>query len=260
MNRKQNWSRSEGIVSCQCLKLPVATEINIHPLLERVKHSVRRSGDVRRQTGPERATFTPNVPELCSVFLFMMSCMVEMGNGSLLSLLGAWSKSTTGQLSLGRLRLNARFSARVLGGGSPSQIREQAVVMPQKEGSSECEDPSELPSDGESLNIGWSNLFVRGVGFVVTGTPLHTTPPLHSSAAAWKEGFRVSTLSMGFILRRLLFLLAEQRLCVSSACSISGPSVVANWNDSEFMSGYDALLFKPVSSQEDNCLSGQQKV
>lgn len=133
----------------------------------------------------------------------MMSCMVEMGNGSLSPLLGAWSKSTTAQLGLGRLRLNARFSARVLGGGSPSQIRLQAVVMPQKEGSSECEDPSELPSDGESLNIGWSNLCARGVGFVVTGMPLHTTAPLHSSGAAWKEGFRVSTFSMGFILRRL---------------------------------------------------------
>ena len=157
----------------------------------------------RRQTGPERATFTPNVPELCSVFLFMMSCMVEMGNCSLLSLLWPWSKSTA-QLGLGRLRLDARFSARVLGGGSPSQIRLQAVVMPQKEGSSECEDPSELPSDGESLNIGWSNLFVKGEGLVMTGTPLHTTPPLYSSGEAWKEGFRVSTFSKGFILRRLL--------------------------------------------------------
>ncbi len=165
---------------------------------------MRRSGDVRCQTGPERATFTPNAPELCSVFLFMMSCMVDMGNGSLLSLLGAWSKSTTGQLGLRRLRLDARLSARVLGGGCPSQIRVQAVVMPQKEGSSECDDPSELPSDGESLNIGWSKLFVRGVGFVVTGPPLHTTPPLHSSGAAWNEGFKVSTFSTGFSLRRLL--------------------------------------------------------
>lgn len=207
--QKTKLLKSEEIVSCRSLKLPVATEINIHLLLEKIKQSVRRSGDVKHQTGPERATFTPNVPELCSVLLFMMSCMVEMGSGSLLTLLGAWSKSTTVQLGLGRLRLNARFSARVLGGGSPSQIRLQAVVMPQKEGSSECEDPSELTSDGESLNIGWSNLFVRGVGFVVTGTPLHTTPPLHSSGAAWKEGFRVSTFSKGFILRR--------RLCVGKS-------------------------------------------
>ncbi|TNN81480.1 hypothetical protein EYF80_008252 [Liparis tanakae] len=106
------------------------------------------------QTGPDRATFTPNVPELCSLFLFMMSCMVEMCTGWLLSLRGTGSKSTPAQLGLGRPRLNARFSARVFGGGSPSQIRLQAVVMPQKEGSSECEDPSELPSDGESLNNG----------------------------------------------------------------------------------------------------------
>lgn len=78
--------------------------------------------------------------------------MVEMGISS--TLRGIWIRSTTAQLGLGRPRLNARFSARVLGCGSPSQIRLQAVVMPQKEGSSECEDPSELPSDGESLNIG----------------------------------------------------------------------------------------------------------
>lgn len=205
MKWKQNKGLCEGIVSCESFKLPVATEIHIYCLLERVQQLVRRSGNVKCQTGPERATFIANVPELCSVFLFMMgACVVEMGNNSLLSLRGAWSKSTTAQLGLGRLRLNARFSARVLGGGTPSQIRLQAVVMPQKVGSSECEDPSELPSDGESLNIGWSNLFARGVGFVVTGTPLHTTAPLHSSGGAWKEGFSVSTFSIGFILRRLL--------------------------------------------------------
>lgn len=205
MNRKQHVSKNEGIVSLWSLKLTCGYR-NEHSSSfgKNPKHSMRRTGDIKRQTGPERATFTPNVPELCSVFLFMMSCMVEIGNGSLLSLFGAWSKSNTMQLGLGRLRLDARFSARVLGGGSPSQIRVQTVVMPQKDRSSECEDPSELPSDGESLNMGWSNLFVKGVGFVVTGTPLHLNPPLHSSGVAWKEGFRVSTFSMGFILRRLL--------------------------------------------------------
>lgn len=240
----------------------MAKEINNH-LLEKNPantHSARRTGDIKCQTGPERATFTPNVPELCSVFLFMISRMVEICNGSHLPLSGAWSKSTTEQLGFERLRLEARFSARVLGGGSPSQILVQAAAIPQNDGSSECEDPSELPSDGESLNMGRSNLLARGVGFVVTGTPLHITPPLHSSGVAWKEGLRVSTFSMGLILRRLLcvrngetdhlltavyqlqqlfktniscctainfpshtFLFAGQRLSVSSACSISGP-------------------------------------
>lgn len=183
----------------------------------------------------------------------MMSSIVEIGKGSLLSLFGAWSKSTTAQLGLGCCRLNVRFSARVLGRGRPSQMREQAVVMPQKEGSSECDDPSELPSGGESLKVGWSNLFVRGLGFVVIGTPLHITAPLLCPGAAWREGFRVSTFSMGLILRRLLcgesknincwsltasvlnlfststhlsshtFLFPGQRLCVSSGCSSSGP-------------------------------------
>lgn len=108
------------------------------------------------------------------------------------------------QLGFGRLRLDARFSARVLGGGSPSHIRVHAVAMPQKDSSSECEDPSELPSDGESLNIGCISFFVKDAGCLVTGTPLHLTPPLHSSGVVWEEGFRVSTLSMDFILRRLL--------------------------------------------------------
>lgn len=176
--------------------------MNIHSLRKRVN-----DWEVLQflcQTGPERATFTPNVPEFCSVFLVMMSCMVEMGDSSPLSLWGAWRKSTTAQLGLGRLRLIARFPDRVLGGGRPSQTREQTVVMPQKEGSSEWEDVSELPSDGESLKVGWSNVFIRGVGFVVIGTLLHTTSPLHSSGAVWKEGFRVSTFSMCLSLRRLL--------------------------------------------------------
>lgn len=75
--------------------------------------------------------------------------------------------------------------------------------MPQKEGSSEWEDPSELPSDGESLNTGGSNLLVRGAGMEVTGTPLHRDPPLHSFGFTCKDGLNVSTVSVGFILRRL---------------------------------------------------------
>lgn len=76
--------------------------------------------------------------------------------------------------------------------------------MPQKEGSSECEDPSELPSDGESLNTGGSSLFVRGAGCEVWGTPLHRIPPLNSFGLTCKDAaFNVSTLSMGFTLRRL---------------------------------------------------------
>lgn len=101
------------------------------------------------------------------------------------------------QPGLGRLRLDARFSARLLGGERPSQIREQGAVMPQKEGSSEREDASELPSDGESLKAG------RRSCLVGTGTTWRPTDPLHSSGAAWSQGFSVSTLSRAFILRRL---------------------------------------------------------
>lgn len=86
----------------------------------------------------------------------------------------------TAHPGLGRLRLDARFSVRLLGGATGSQILLQDAAMPQKEGSSEWEDPSELPSDGESLNTGGRNRLVRGAGMAVTGTPLHTEPPLHS--------------------------------------------------------------------------------
>lgn len=155
------------------------------------------------QRGPERATFTPNVPELCSVVLFMMSSMVEICSSLVLSFFGAWRKSITAHPGLGRLRLDARFSVRLLDRAPPSQILLQDVAMPQKEGSSECEDPSELPSEGESLNAAGSSLFVRGAGFEVKGTPLHRTPPLHSFGVTWKDGLKVSTFSRGFILRRL---------------------------------------------------------
>lgn len=110
----------------------------------------------------------------------MMSSMVEICSSLLLSFFGAGRKSITAHPGLGRLRLDARFSVRLLGGATPSQILLQDVAMPQKEGSSECEDPSELPSDGESLNAGGSNLSVRGAGFEVTGAPLQRIPPLYS--------------------------------------------------------------------------------
>lgn len=120
------------------------------------------AGPAERQTGPERATFTPNAPELRSAVLFMMSSMVEICSSLRSSLFGARRKSITAHPGLGRLRLEARFSVWLLGGRAPSQILLQVLAMPQKEGSSECEDPSELPSDGESLNTGGGNLFARG--------------------------------------------------------------------------------------------------
>lgn len=123
--------------------------------------------------------------------------MVQICSSLLLSFFGAWTKSITAHPGLGRLRLDARLSVRLLGGATPSHILLQDVAMPQKEGSSEC-DPSELPSDGESLNAGGSNLCVRGAGSEVTAAPLHRIPPLYS-----KDGLRVSTFSTGFILRRL---------------------------------------------------------
>lgn len=114
----------------------------------------------------------------------MMSSMVEICSSFPLSFFGACRKSITAYPGLGRLRLDARFSVRLLGGGTESQILLQEVAMPQKEGSSEWEDPSELPSDGESLNTGGSNLLVRGAGIEVTGAPLHRDPPLHSFGGA----------------------------------------------------------------------------
>lgn len=75
--------------------------------------------------------------------------------------------------------------------------------MPQNEGSSECEDPSELPSDGESLKEGSSNCLVRTVGFLEAGAPLHAAP-LQSSGADFAETCSASTLSSNFDFRRLL--------------------------------------------------------
>lgn len=108
------------------------------------------------------------------------------------------------------------MSVWLLGGCTPSQILLQVVAKPQKEGSSEWEDPSELPSDGESLNTGGSNLFVRGAGFKVGGTPLHRIPPLKSFGLTCKDAVNVSTFSMGFTLRRL-FCMGKifKRACVS---------------------------------------------
>lgn len=83
-------------------------------------------------------------------------------------------------------------------------MRVHAVVMPQKGSSSECEEPSELPSDGESLNAGGISLCVRSAGCWTAGAPLHLAPPLHSSAAERKEALTVSTLSRDLTLRRLL--------------------------------------------------------
>lgn len=147
-----------------------------------------------------------------------MSCKVT-GAGSLSSLRGAWSKSTTAQAGFRRLRLSARFSACVFTGGSPSQILEQADLMPQKDGSSDWEDPSELPSDGESLNTGWSKCFMSGAAWAVTSPRLRPTAPLHSSGADWKQGFSVSTRSGGFSLRRRLCVWRGEKKKKISVCS-----------------------------------------
>lgn len=132
-----------------------------------------------------------------------MSSMVEICSSLRLSFFGAGRKSITAHPGLGRLRLEARISVWLLGGRTPSQILLQVVAIPQKEGSSECEDPSELPSDGESLNTGGPNLFVRGAGFEVWGVPLHRIPPLNSFGLMCKDALNVSTFSIGFTLRRL---------------------------------------------------------
>lgn len=154
-------------------------------------------------TGPERATLTPNGPEPRSAVLLMMPSMVEICSSWRFSFLGAWRKSMTAHPGLGRLRLDARFSVWPLGGRAPSQSLPQVAAMPQKEGSSECEDPSELPSDGESLNRGGSNLLVRGAGSEGRGAPLHTIPPLNSLGLTCKDARSVSTFSTSFTFRRL---------------------------------------------------------
>lgn len=127
-------------------------------------------------------------------FLFIKFWTV-MGKRWFLS--GGRSKSPTVQLLFGRLRLNARLSARVLGGERLSHTAEQAEGMPQKDGSSDWDEPSELPSDRES---GWRSWTGRDLAAGPAGLPAAL---LHSSAAAWQEGLRVSTLSTAFILRRL---------------------------------------------------------
>lgn len=110
--------------------------------------------------------------------------------------------------------MEARFSVWLLAGRTPSQILLQVVAMPQKEGSSECEEPSEspeLPSEGESLNTGGSNLFVRGAGFEVWATPLHRIPPFNSFGLTCKDAVNVSTFSVGLTLRRF-FCVGEKYL------------------------------------------------
>lgn len=90
------------------------------------------------QTGPERGRFSPKVPELGFDFTLMMSCVAEMDNVLLLSRCGTRRKSTTAQAGLGRPRLIALFSARrVFGGDRPWHRREQALSIPQRDGSSE---------------------------------------------------------------------------------------------------------------------------